>query len=204
MKGEDAPGQAAERRALRIALGLNVALAGSLFMAGAMADSSGLVANALDNTSDAGVYAIALFAIARGALWKVRAARVSGVMLLVLSASVIADVVRRFVVGTEPVSLIMIAMTVVAVAINLASLRVLSGLDREQVHVRAALKFSINDFLSNFGVLAAGVLVALLDKPWPDLVAGFAIAALAGKGGVEILLDAQRTGRNARQTRAQT
>lgn len=188
--------RSSERRALAIALGLNIALAASLFITGLMADSSGLIANALDNTSDAGVYAIALYALARGALWRVRAARVSGVMLLVLSAGVIVDVVRRFVAGAEPVSLIMIVMTVVAVAMNLATLRVLRGLDRGQVHVRAAWKFSVNDFLSNFGVLAAGILVALLNQPWPDLVAGAAIAALAGKGGVEILLDARRTARD--------
>lgn len=194
-----ADGPARERRALRIALGLNVALAASLFTTGIMADSSGLIANALDNTSDAGVYAIALYAIARGAAWRVRAARVSGVMLLVLSAGVIVDVVRRFVAGAEPVSLIMIVMTAVAVTLNLATLRALRGLDREQVHVRATWKFSMNDFLSNFGVLAAGILVALLDQPWPDLVAGSAIAALAAKGGVEILVDARRTARNIPQ-----
>lgn len=193
----DAQGRSRERRALRIALGLNVALAASLFTTGIMADSSGLIANALDNTSDAGVYAIALYAIARGAQWRLRAARVSGVMLLVLSAGVIVDVVRRFVAGAEPVSLIMIVMTGIAVTLNLATLRALRGLDRGQVHLRATWTFSVNDFLSNFGVLGAGVLVALLDQSWPDLVAGAAIAALAAKGGVEILRDAQRTAADA-------
>ena len=184
--------QSRERRALRIALGLNVALAVSPFGTGVIADSSWLIANALDNASDAGVYGIALFAIARGAVWKVRAARVSGAMLLVLSASVIADVVRRFIAGAEPVSLIMIVMTAVAVTINASSLRVLRGLDREQVHVRATWTFSMNDFRSNFSVLVAGALVALLHRTWPDLVAGSAIAVLAAKGGIEILLDARR------------
>lgn len=199
-----APERSRERRALQVALWLNVFLAASLFTTGITADSSGLIANALDNSSDAGVYAIALFAIARGTAWKVRAARVSGVMLLVLSASVIGDVVRRFVVGSEPVSVIMIAMTAVAVAINLATLRVLRGLDREQVHVRAVWTFSLNDFLSNFSVLAAAILVTLLDQPWPDLVAGAAIAGLAGKGGVEILRDARRTARNVPQADRRT
>lgn len=201
---DESAAQGRERRALRTALGLNVALAGSLFTAGIMADSSGLIANALDNTSDAGVYAIALFAIARGTAWKVRAARVSGVMLLVLSASVIVDVIRRFLAGAEPVSLIMIAMTVAAIVINTASLRVLRGLDRDQVHVRATWKFSVNDFLSNFGVLVAAILVGVLRQPWPDLVAGAAIAALAGKGGVEILRDARRTARNMPQVGSRT
>lgn len=199
-----APREFHERRALLIALILNVALAGALFTAGVIADSSGLIANALDNASDAAVYAIAMFAVARGTLWKLRAARVSGIMLLVLSASVIADVVRRFLTGAEPVSRIMIVMTAVAVVVNVASLWVLRGLDRNEVHVRATWKFSINDFLSNFGVLVAAILVAQLHRAWPDLVAGLAIAALAAKGGVEILLDARRTARSAKARAAGT
>lgn len=190
---EGAARRGRERRALLIALVLNVGLAGSLFAAGIIGDSSGLIANAIDNASDAGVYAIAIFAVARGTLWKVRAARVSGIMLLVLSVSVIADVVRRFLTGAEPVSRIMIVMTAVAVVVNVASLWVLRGLNRDEVHVRATWTFSINDFLSNFGVLVAAILVARLDRAWPDLVAGLAIAALAAQGGVEILLDARRT-----------
>jgi Co/Zn/Cd efflux system component len=173
-------------------LGLNAALAASLFVGGVVADSSGLIASALDNASDAGVYAIALSAVPRGTRWKVRAARASGLMLLVLSAGVIADVVRRFVVGAEPVGLVMMVMTVIAIAINVLSLRVLRGLDRDEVHVRATWTFSMNDFLSNVGVLLAAVLIGVLDQAWPDLVAGLAIAALSAKGGIEILVDARR------------
>ena len=79
---------AREQRVLSIALWLNVALAAALFVAGVIADSSGLIANALDNTSDAAVYTISYYAVSRGARWKTRAARVSGVMLIALSVGV--------------------------------------------------------------------------------------------------------------------
>ncbi len=84
-----------EQRVLGTALWLNVGLAGGLLVAGVLADSSGLIANALDNSSDAAVYAISLYAVRRSGRWKTRAAKVSGVMLLVLSAGVLADVARR-------------------------------------------------------------------------------------------------------------
>ena len=128
---------------------------------------------------------------------KIRAARVSGVMLLVLCATVIADVVRRFISGADPVSAIMIGMTTVAVIFNVVSLKVLGGLDRTDVNLRATWTFSVNDFASNLGVLVAGILVARLHRAWPDLVVGLAIAALAAKGGIEILLDARRTAKTA-------
>lgn len=198
MSDEDTPREPRtedERRALRTALWLNVGLSASLLVAGLLADSSGLLANALDNTSDAVVYAISLYAVSRGARWKTRAATLSGVMLLVLAAGVLADVARRFVAGAEPVGGIIIGMTVVAAIVNVACLRVLHGTRGDDVNLRAAWTFSINDLASNLGVLVAGVLVAWLGRPWPDLVVGLLIALVAAKGGVEILADARRTRR---------
>jgi Co/Zn/Cd efflux system component len=95
----------------------------------------------------------------------------------------------------------MIVMTVIAITINAASLFVLRALDRDEVHLRATWTFSMNDFMSNVGVLLAAALVGILDQAWPDLVAGLAIAALAAKGGVEILRDAGRDQAKLRHAR---
>ena len=66
-----------ERRALRSAFWLNVCLAAGLMVTGVIGDSSGLIADALDNTSDAAFYAISYYAVTRGAQWKTRAAQMS-------------------------------------------------------------------------------------------------------------------------------
>lgn len=191
------PKSGAERRALRWALVLNVGLAVGLAITGMVADSSALIANALDNTSDALVYAISLYAATRGTGWKVRAARFSGVTLLVLGAAILIDVVRRFFGTPEPLGALIIAMAVVAAAVNILCLMILKTHRAGDVNLRAAWTFSINDMLSNLGVLLAGVLVMWLGRPWPDLVVGLAIAAVAAKGGMEILLDVRRVGREA-------
>ena len=182
-----------ERHALKTALWLNAGLAAGLLAAGVMSDSSGLIANALDNASDAGVYAMSYHAVARGPRWKTRAAKISGVALLVLSAVVLADVVRRLVSGAEPGSTVIIVMSVVAAVVNVACLKLLHSSRRDDVNLRAAWTFSINDLLSNLGVLISGILVAWLGRSWPDLVIGIAIALLCAKGGFEILADARRT-----------
>jgi len=49
-----------QRRTLWIVLLLNVAIALGFFATGALGDSSALIANGLDNTSDGFVYAISL------------------------------------------------------------------------------------------------------------------------------------------------
>ncbi|OYX92699.1 MAG: RND transporter, partial [Novosphingobium sp. 35-62-5] len=47
------------------------------------------------------------------------------------------------------------------------------------------------------GILIAGALVIWLGTNWPDLLVGFATAAIAIKGGIEILRDARnQTGKN--------
>ncbi len=186
------PKSEAERQALRWAFALNVGLAAGLAITGLVADSSALIANALDNTSDALVYAISLYAATRGTRWKVRAARLSGSMLLVLAAGVLIDVVRRWFGTPEPVGPLIITMAVIAAAVNILCLIMLKRHRAGDVHLRAAWTFSINDMLSNLGVLLAGLLVMWLGRAWPDLVVGLAIAAVAAKGGVEILLDVQR------------
>ncbi len=192
---DTAPGSERTRRVLRIAFWLNAGLSASLFATGILASSSGLLANALDNTSDAAVYAISYYAAVRGPAWKTPAARLSGVMLLVLAVGVLVDVARRSVVGTEPVSVVIMVMAVVAAIVNVVCLRLLHRSRRSDVNLRAAWTFSINDLLSNVGVLIAGVLVAWLERPWPDLVVGLAIALVAAKGGIGILRDVHHTKR---------
>lgn len=186
---------AAQRRTLLRVLLLNVALTAGLLTAGLWGDSSALLANALDNGSDAAVYGISYLAVARSRRWKAAAATVSGVLLLLLSLGVVADVVRRFAMGAEPLGPVMVGMAVVAAAVNALCLRLLAADRRDDVNLRAAWTFSVNDFLSNLGIVVSGVLVFVLGRSWPDLVVGLAIAAVAAYGGVDILRDASRSRR---------
>ena len=87
----------------------------------------------------------------------------------------------------------MIAMAVVAAAINAWCLRLLAAVRKDNVNLRAAWTFSVNDFLSNFGIIVAGALVWWLGRTWPDLVVGAAVGVMAGYGGIEILRDAKES-----------
>jgi cation diffusion facilitator family transporter len=186
-----------ERRTLWLVLVLNAGLAAAFLGAGAVADSSALLANGLDNLSDAAVYALSLVALSRGRQWKTRAASVSGVMLLVFAGGVLLDVGRRWFEGSEPIGVTMMAMAIVAAAVNWFCLRALQKLEEPDVNLRAATIFSFNDFIANGGVLIAGVLVLWLGVNWPDLAVGIATALIAIKGGVEILRDARAEARTA-------
>lgn len=178
---------ASHKRILRQVLLWNLGLFVGLGVAGWMADSSALLANALDNGSDAAVYLLSYIAIDRRPAWKRGAASVSGVMLLLFAAAVMADVVRRWLYGAEPLGPVMMVLALVAAAINMWCLVLLRRIRSDDVNMKAAETFSLNDFISNGGVIVAGGLVLWLGTSWPDLVAGALIAAVAFKGGIEIL-----------------
>lgn len=190
-----APGHAEnrQRRTLLIVLVLNALLFAGLGIGGVLADSSALLANAVDNASDSVVYLISFLAVGRALAWKRRAARISGVLLLLFAAGVLIDAGRRWWFGAEPIGWTMIGLAVIAAAVNLICLQLLRRLDGDDVNLRAAETFSFNDFASNGGIIVAGGLVLWLGQFWPDLVVGVLVAAVAAKGGLEILEDARNS-----------
>src|SRR3546814_3305301 len=94
----------------------------------------------------------------------------------------------------------MMVMSAIAGVVNYLCLRLLQRLKDPDVNLRAATTFSFNDFISNGGILIAGVLVLWLGTNWPDLLVGFATAIIAIKGGVEILRDARAETRSEEHT----
>lgn len=195
-------GEGLQRRTLLIVLVLNALLFVVLGLGGLFAESSALLANAADNGSDAIVYLISFLAVGRAVAWKRGAARLSGIMLLIFAAGVLIDVGRRWIVGTEPVGWTMMGLAVMAAVVNLICLMLIRRQGTDDVNMRAAETFSFNDFASNGGILIAGGLVMALNQAWPDLVVGLIVAAIAVKGGVDILKDARESQPASQETEA--
>ena len=193
-------GSADKRRTLWIVLWLNVAIAVGFFATGYVGDSNALLANGLDNSSDAVVYGLSLMALSRSRKWKRGAARFSGIMLLIFAVGVIADAVRRYLEGSAPGGSTMMVMAVVAAAVNLWSLHLLTRLKAKDVNLRAAQTFSFNDFIANGGIIVAGIVVMWTGANWPDLLVGFAGACIALYGGFDILRDAHMDKHDERGT----
>lgn len=181
---------AKKRRTLWIVLWLNVAIAAGFLMSGFIGDSNAMIANGLDNSSDAIVYGISLLALSRSRPWKRGAARFSGVMLLIFAGGVILDAIRRYFEGSDPVGAMMMTMAAVAAVVNLLSLYLLKKLQNNDVNLRAATTFSLNDFVANGGVILAGIVVIWTGSNLPDLLVGIAVAGIALYGGIDILRDA--------------
>lgn len=182
-----------ERRVLIALLLIN----GFMFVAelgiGWWAQSTALIADALDMLADAMVYGVGLYAVGKPLLVKTRAARLSGTLQVLLGLLVLADILRRFVVGSEPVSSMMMGMGLVALLANVTCLILIAKHREGEVHMRASWIFSKNDVIANLGVILAGGLVAWTGSRLPDLLIGVLVVIIVIRGGLLILKDAKAT-----------
>lgn len=182
---------AAERRVLWIALALNLAMAVVGGFAGWLGESTGLLADALDMLSDATAYAIALAAIGRAARFKANAALLSGSVLLLLGLGVLVEVGRRAMVGSEPVSDLMVGVASLSLVVNMSVLRLLQRFRTGDVHLRASWIFTRADVVANVGVIASALLVAWTGSRYPDLIVGTLIGIYVVREAWEILSEAR-------------
>lgn len=180
----------AERKTLRIALSLNATMFVIGTVAGLWAQSTGLLADALDMLTDSIAYALALMAISRGLTFKKNVARWSGGILILLGAGIVAEVVRRWLFGSEPVGLVMMVYSAIAFAVNLYVLKELVKFQRGDVHLRASYICTRADVIANIAVFISGGIVAATGLQIVDLIAGFGIGLYVLKEAVEILREA--------------
>ena len=158
---------------------------------GILAQSTALIADALDMLADATVYGISLYAVGRDLHHKITAARISGIFQITLGLGVLLEVVRRFVSGSDPEPQFMIVVGVLALIANSICLALISRHRDGEIHMRASWIFSRNDVLANLGVIVAGVLVAFFNNYLPDLVIGALISTLVVSGGIRIIREAK-------------
>lgn len=182
-----------ERSVLVALLLINGVMFVAEFIVGWWAQSTALIADALDMLADAMVYGVGLYAVGRSLLVKAHAARISGVLQVLLGLLVLIDILRRFVVGSEPVSILMMGMGLIALVANITCLVLISKHREAEVHMRASWIFSKNDVIANLGVILAGGLVAWTGSRLPDLVIGLLVALIVIRGGVLILQDTKAT-----------
>ena len=178
---------AADRKILLTVLMINLGQSAAGIGLGIWVASTALMGAGLDNLADASVYAVSLYAVGRAMAIKVRAARLSGYLLVGLSVLLLVEVLRRFAGGEEPVGPAMMAMAAVNAALNRVCLRLLRRHRGEDVNFKASAIFTSNDSIVNGAIVLSGALVMWLGSNLPDLILGVIVACIAANGGREIL-----------------
>ena len=148
-----------EAKTLKILLGINFTMFLVEIVIGFLADSTGLLADGLDMLADSFVYGMSLYATGKSISIQNKAAAFSGGTQILLALFILLEAVRRFFVGSEPVSTLMMTISLVALVANVSCLALIHKHREGGVHMQASWIFSANDVLANTGVIIAGAFV---------------------------------------------
>jgi cation diffusion facilitator family transporter len=176
-----------DRRRMAAAFGANTVMCLVGLVGWYVAESTGLLADAFDMLADASGYAVAWLAIGRSLLFKRRAARWNGAMLMLLGVLVIGEVADRWIRGSEPQGVLIMAFAALSLAVNGAVLAMLSVYRRaNEIHLRATWIDTRADVLVNIAVLLSGAAIAASGWRQIDLLVGLGISIYVIREGLEI------------------
>ena len=201
--------------------GLVYAVAANIFLTlvqvagGLLAGSLAVLADALHNFGDACILILALVALKIGQRPADKrltfgyrraeniAALISLTTLCIVGVFLIIEGVGRLFSPTEVVGWLMIAVTVVALAVDMWTVFLTSKGARHSSNIRAAFLHNMMDAAASLGVIAGGILIMLYGWFWVDVVITILIASAAiyfavrpMRKTVNVLMDAAPEGLN--------
>jgi Co/Zn/Cd efflux system component len=156
-------------------------------VAGVIAGSVSLHADALDFLGDSFNYAISLAVIGLALTWRARAALLKGVTMLALGIWVIGEASWHVYLGRVPEPVVMGLIGTVALLANGVVALMLYRFRLSEANLRSAWICSRNDVLGNLAVLLAALGVFGTGTLWPDVIVATVMAVLALQGSVTVI-----------------
>ncbi|HEU0249801.1 MAG TPA: cation diffusion facilitator family transporter [Solirubrobacteraceae bacterium] len=189
----------ADLRWLTLALLVNVAFMAIELTAGVLASSLALLSDAAHMLTDAGAIGLALFVarLARrrpeGAMTygfgraEILSAQVNGLTLVILSAFIVYEAIRRLVAPPHVQASLVLAVGLAGIAVNAAAALALTRAQRQSLNVEGAFKHNLIDaYAAAATALAAGVIL-LWGFERADPIASLLIAVPMIVGGAGLV-----------------
>lgn len=167
------------RRVLWLALLVNAVM---FFIEGAAswhAESTALLADAVDFLGDAANYGVSLLALASGALWRSRVALAKGWTMGLYGVAVLVAALWNVVRGASPEPLTMASIAVLALAANIGVAVLLYRYRAGDANMQSVWLCSRNDAIGNVAVLLAAAGVFGTGTLWPDVAVAVTLAVLS-------------------------
>jgi len=180
------------RRALWVALVINLVMFVVEILGGLRSGSVSLLADAIDFAGDAANYALSLAVLSMGLLWQSRAALVKGLSMLGFGVFVILKTGWAFWAGVPPEPLLMGGIATLALVANLGTAGLLYAFRSGDANMRSVWLCSRNDAISNVAVIFAAAGVFGTGSGWPDLLVALIMAGLALSSGISVVRHARQ------------
>ncbi len=173
-------------------IGINGAMFLTEIVAGQLAGSQALQADALDFLGDTITYGLSLAVIGASLRTRATAALFKGLSLSLMGFWVFGSTVYQTLVLGVPSAEVMGAIGLLALAANLASVGLLMPYKDGDANVRSVWLCSRNDAIGNVAVMLAAFGVWGTATAWPDLIVAAIMAGLFLTSSVQILRQAWR------------
>ena len=180
------------KRRLWVVIALNALMFIVEMLAGHLAKSQALQADALDFLGDALTYGISLAVIGASIRVRTNAALTKGVSLLLMGLWVFGSTMYRVLYVGVPEAPIMGVIGFLALLANLASVLLLVRYKDGDANVRSVWLCSRNDAIGNVAVMLAAVGVWGTASGWPDLIVAAIMAGLFLSSSFQIIKQALR------------
>jgi Co/Zn/Cd efflux system component len=169
-----------ERQAttLRLVLVANAMMFVVELVSGLLAGSVALLADSLDMLGDALVYGFSLYVVARGPVWKARAAVAKAALMGLFGVFVFGQLLYKLAYPQLPTVETMGVVGALALAVNGVCFALLWRHRAEDINMRSVWLCSRNDLIANVSVLLAAWAVWFTLSPWPDIAVGALICAV--------------------------
>lgn len=180
------------RRVLWLVIAINATLFLVEMLAGALAGSRALQADALDFLADSVTYGLSLWAIGRPAAWRARTALLKAASLVAMGLWVLGSTAWTAFNPGLPRAEVMGSVGLLALAANLASVLLLLRWKDGDANVRSVWLCSRNDAIGNVAVMLAAAGVWGSATGWPDVAVAAGMAGLFLASAWQILARARR------------
>lgn len=185
------------RRVLWAALAINAAMFAVEIGGSLLADSSALLADALDFFGDAFNYGLSLAVLALSSLARARAAAAKGATMSAYGLFVAGHAAWAWSQGVVPAPATMGAIAVLALLANASVALLLYRYRNGDANMRSVWICSRNDVLGNLAVITAAAGVFGTAQGWPDAAVAAILSALAVSGGIAVMRHAREEMRPA-------
>jgi Co/Zn/Cd efflux system component len=185
------------KRVLWLVIGINAVMFLVEIVAGVLAGSQALQADALDFLGDTMTYGISLAVIGMSLRVRATAALVKGASLTLMGLWVLGSTAYQVLVLGLPRAEIMGGIGFLALAANVASVALLLPYKDGDANVRSVWLCSRNDAIGNVAVMIAALAVWGTATAWPDLIVAAIMAGLFLWSSAQILSQALREHRHS-------
>jgi Co/Zn/Cd efflux system component len=178
------------KRVLWTVIAINGAMFVTEMVAGSLASSQALKADALDFLADTVTYGLSLAVIGTSLRTRAMAALLKGLSLSLMAFWVFGSTLYQTLILGVPSAEIMGVIGFLALAANLASVAFLLPYKDGDANVRSVWLCSRNDAIGNVIVMAAALGVWSTSSAWPDLAVAALMAGIFLTSSAQILRQA--------------